>query len=268
MSRPPVSVTIITLNEEKNIVRAVKSVLWADEVLVVDSGSTDRTLELARALGAKVMTNPWPGYGKQKNFAQAQAAHDWILNIDADEEVSPELSQEILAALEGVDSKASERAEATTARGFYFPRKTYYLGKWIEHGGWYPNFLTRMANRKFARWSEPAVHEALLVDGPVKKLSLPLLHYTFSNIQDQILTNLKYSQEGYQELLKKGQRPSLIRLLLKPAGKFIETYFIKKGFMDGLAGFIISINAAHSMFLKYAYLIEADLNHERIDHRQ
>jgi glycosyltransferase involved in cell wall biosynthesis len=261
MNKLPVTVTIITLNEEKNLPRAIKSTGWADEILVVDSGSTDNTVETAKALGARVIHNPWPGYGKQKNFAQSQAGNDWVLNIDADEEISEPLARQISEALSAVASGKSP------ARGFFFPRKTFYLGRWIRHGGWYPNHLVRLANRKDARWTEPSVHEELKVNGEVRGLEEPILHYTFSSIQDQILTNLQFSKLGFIELKKKGQRRSLVRLMLKPIGKFIETYFLKKGFMDGLPGFIISVNASHSMFLKYAYLIEAELENAHPDHR-
>jgi glycosyltransferase involved in cell wall biosynthesis len=254
-SRPPVSVTIITLNEEKNISRAIQSVRWADETLVVDSGSTDRTVEIARSLGAKVVSNPWPGYGQQKNFAQNQAAHDWILNIDADEEVPPALARAIEETLRSGD-----------AHGYYFPRKTFYLGKWIRHGGWYPNYLVRLANRKHASWTEPSVHEELKVQGATRAIEEPLLHYTFSSIQEQIQTNLRYARLGSERLKERGQTPSFLKLVWKPIGKFIETYLIKRGFLDGLPGFIISVNAAHSMFLKYAYLHEAGMN-ENSNHR-
>lgn len=246
MSNPPISVTIITLNEEANISRAIQSVAWADEVVVVDSGSIDRTVEIAKSAGATVIHNPWPGYGPQKNFAQSKTKHDWVLNIDADEEVSPELAREIRSAV----------AREGDARGYFFPRKTYYLGRWIRHGGWYPNHLIRLADKRHAAWTEPQVHETLRVHGPVMGLSHDLLHYAFPSIHDQILTNLNFSRLGSRDLQKRGQRPSLFRLLVKPLGKFLETYFLKRGFLDGLPGFIISVNAAHSMFLKYAYLIE------------
>jgi len=253
MARPKISVTIITLNEELNIARAIHSVRWADDVLVVDSGSTDRTVEIAKSLGARVIYHPWPGYGKQKNFSQENCHHDWVLNIDADEVVSDELRLEIETALTQADSKPSP------VLGYYFPRKTFYLGRWIQHGGWYPNHLVRLANRRSASWSEPTVHEELQVQGPVLGLENPLHHYTFSSIQDQILTNLNFSKLGFMELQRKGQQASAVLLLIKPVGKFLETYFLKRGFMDGLPGFIISVNAAHSMFLKYAYLVEAQI---------
>ena len=248
MARPPVTVTIVTLNEEQNIRRAISSVQWADEVLVVDSGSTDRTVEIARECGAKVLTNAWKGYGEQKNFAQDQARHDWVLSIDADEEVPGELAREIASAL--------ETAESRGIRGFWIPRKTWYLGRWIMHGGWYPNHLVRLADRRFARWSEPRIHERLEVRGEVATLRTPYHHFTFEGIRDQVETNLRYSRYGHEELLRRGQRPSVLLMLLKPWGKFVETYLLKRGFLDGLPGLIISINAAHSMFLKYAYYFE------------
>lgn len=255
--RPPISVTIITLNEEKNLPRAIKSVSWADEILVVDSGSKDRTLEIAKDLGAQVASNPWPGYGQQKNFAQRRAAHDWVLNIDADEEVSAELALAIREAVTQAASRDGGQGDAMAPRGFRFPRKTFYLGRWIKHGGWYPNTLTRLADRRYAAWTEPSVHEELRVKGPVATLDEPLLHYTFSSIREQILANLRYAQLGSEHLRKEGQPPSRFKLICKPIGKFIETYVIKLGILDGLPGFIISVNAAHSMFLKYAYLHEA-----------
>ncbi len=262
MTRKPLSVTIITLNEEEHIRNALQSVSWAEEKIVVDSGSTDKTVEIAKNLGAQVIYNPWPGYGQQKNFAQKHAAHDWILNIDADEVVSPELSQEIQSVL------AQMNHGRLNASGFSFPRKTYYLGRWIQHGGWYPNHLVRLANRNDAEWTEPSVHEELKVTGTVVSLLQPLHHFAFSSIQDQILTNLRFSRLGSQDLKQIGQGPSISRLILKPIGKFIETYIIKGGFLDGLPGFIIAINAAHSMFLKYAYLSEAQIRNENINNRQ
>ncbi len=249
MPRPPLSVTIITLNEESNIARAIESVRgFAQETLVVDAGSTDRTVEIARHLGAKIITNPWRGYGQQKNFASSQAKYDWVLNLDADEEVSPELAIEIQQTL--------ERDEKQGVAAYSVPRLTKYLGRWIRHGGWYPNRLVRLANRKHALWTEPDVHEEWVVRGSVTPLVHDLLHYPFRDIGDQIQTNLRFSRLGSEALRKRGQRKNLFFLLLKPIGKFVETYFAKSGFRDGIPGFIISVNAAHSIFLKYAYLFE------------
>ncbi len=255
MARPPISVTIISLNEAHQIVRTIESVRgWAQEILVVDSGSSDETVDLAKAAGARVLTNPWLGFGQQKNFAQARALHDWVLNIDADEILSPELAHEIDQVLESA---------APSVKGFQFPRKNHYLGRWVRHGGWYPDRILRLADRRFAAWSEPEVHEQLEVKGEVAPLGGPIQHFGFHSIHDQIETNARYSRLGAQVLQRQGQKGSVCRLLLKPPGKFLETYFLKRGFLDGLPGFIISVNAAYSMFMKYAYLLEAELKVEK-----
>ncbi len=256
MTQLPITVTMITLNEEEKIARAIKSVEWASEIIVVDSGSTDKTREIAEALGAKVLIHAWEGYGQQKNFAQDQAAYDWVLNLDADETVSGELTQEIRKIL---NESAMHQPEAM---GYLIPRKTFYLGRWIQYGGWYPNYLVRLAHRRHARWTEPNVHEELQVQGTLHKIEAPLLHDAFSSIEDQILTNLRFSRLGSEDLRRKGKRPSILRLILKPIGKFFETFLLKRGFLDGLPGFIISVNAAHSMFLKYAYLSETEIRRE------
>jgi glycosyltransferase involved in cell wall biosynthesis len=265
---PPISVTLITLNERDNIARAIESVKWADEIIVVDSGSTDGTVEIAQKLGARVIHNPWPGYGKQKNFAQKATTHDWVLNIDGDEMVPEGLKQEIFQALAAVASGKS------SFKGFRFPRKNFYLGRWIAHGGWYPNYLVRLADKRVSSWSEPQVHEALEVKGDVGTLTEPLHNYSFPSIHDQVLTNLRFSRLGSEDLRNRGKQASVLKLVLKPIGKFLETYIVKRGFLDGLPGFIISVNAAHSMFLKYAYLCEARILeespkniYENTDHR-
>lgn len=252
----PLTVTIIALNEERHIEKALRSVRWAKEIIVVDSGSTDRTVELARANCAIVFHNPWPGYGQQKNFAQQKATQPWILNIDADERVSPALAAEIQSAI----------AAHPDAGGFEMPRRTYYLGRWIRHGGWYPNVIRRLTRRDQGRWTEPPVHEDLEIQGPVLRLSEPLDHDAFGSIQEQILTNLRYSRLGSETLAQRGCRPSVAKLLYKPFGKFVETFILKAGWRDGLPGFLISINAAHSIFLKYAYLFEPQILNSESSH--
>lgn len=257
MEKAPLSVTIITLNEEHNIARALQSVSWAEDIIIVDSGSSDRTIEIAEKLGARVFRRDWPGYGQQKNYAQTLARHDWVLSLDADEAVTPELAQEIQNYL---------KSTSLAYKGFSVPRKTWYLGRWILHGGWYPNALVRLVDRRNAAWTEPKVHESLKVEGPLTQLENPLLHYAFDGVQDQVLTNIKYSRFGYEELVRRGAKPSLFKLICKPIGKFIETYLIKRGFMDGVPGFIISLNAAHSIFMKYAYFFERT-DRANSDHR-
>lgn len=248
-ARLPISVIIISLNEEHNISRSVRSALWAGEVLVVDSGSTDKTGEIARSLGARVLEHAWQGYGQQKNYAMSQAANDWVFFLDADEEITPELKGE----LEIFVSRSGNEG-GVQYWGAALPRKTFFLGRWILHGGWYPNILTRLAHRKHARWTEPPVHESLEVDGRVLNLKNDLLHYTFRDVGDQVLTNVRFSRLGARVAKARGERGSLFKIFVKPFFKFLETYFWKLGFLDGFPGLVISINAAHSMFMKYVEL--------------
>jgi glycosyltransferase involved in cell wall biosynthesis len=255
MARLPLSVTIICKNEEDKIRDALRSVQFADEVVVVDSGSTDRTLEIAREEGARVLVHEWQGYGQQKNYAQDQTRHLWVLNIDADERVSPELKARVEELLQG----------EPPADGFEFPRKNFYGNRWIRFGGWYPNYQVRMARKDRARWTEPKVHEFLKVEGKVHRINAPIEHPSFGGVHDQVLTNVRFSRLGMEELLVQGKPASIFRLLLKSWWKFIDSYFLKQGFRDGLPGFIIAVNAAHSMFMKYAALLE--VRRENTDHR-
>ncbi len=258
-----ISATVIALNEERDLPRCLDSLRFCDEIIVIDSGSTDATVAVARKGGARVVVEPWRGYGAQKNFAQAQAVGTWILNVDADEVITPELREEILA----------EVRSAQAAVGYAVARKTFYMGRWIRHGGWYPNYVTRLVRKGHGAWTEPNVHEELRVEGECRELSNPMLHYTFSDIADQVGTNVRYARQGALDLKTRGAPPSYFRLMAKPFGKFFETYFLKAGFLDGLPGFIISVNAAHSMFLKYAYLLEMNrkqvaVPYENTDSRQ
>jgi len=238
------SVTIITLNEAANIERCIKSVSFADEVIVVDSNSSDGTIEMAESLGAKVYQNAFVGYGQQKNYAASKTNGEWIFNLDADEEVDEKLKKSILKTIENSKAKPCYQVQ----------RLTKYGKRWIYHGGWYPNTIRRLCKRDLARWTEPQVHEDLipLDDSDAPVLKGHLLHYSFPTISSQVQTNIKYAQLGAKDLIGRKGRPSLLAVLIRPFGKFLECYLVKKGFLDGIEGFIIAINAAHSMFMKYA----------------
>ena len=255
MQRPRLSVTFITLNEASKIEQSLKAAAFADERIVVDSGSTDGTPEIAARLGAKVFHNPWPGFGQQKNFAADKASNDWVLNLDADEVLPPELVHEIK---EWLTAQQVHLESGGIPAILSLPRKTFYHSQWIRYGGWYPNAVARLSHRKYARWTEPEIHERLEGTGPVQVTQNPLLHYSFDSIGDQISTNLRYARLGSRELSRRGQRFSLIRLLFKPISKFVECFFWKGGFLDGRLGLIIAVNAAHSMFLKQAFLLESE----------
>lgn len=247
MTKTPLTVTIITHNEEKNIANALKSVAWASEIIVVDSGSGDKTQKISKDLGATVFENPWIGYGQQKNFAHSKATNEWVLNIDADEIVSTELKNEIIQTIEIPHNPNC---------GYFIPRKTFFSGQWIKNGGWYPNYLLRLSRKNASKWTEPHLHESLTIQGAQDYLTNPLEHYTFHKIEDQVIKNLRYAQHGATELIRMKKKITLLHIIFKPIGKFLETYIIKRGFLDGFLGFTISINAAYSMFLKYTFAFE------------
>jgi len=237
---------VIARNEEGNIERCLRSLAFCDEIIVVDSGSTDRTVEIAKSLATKVDTRPWSGYAEQKNFANSLAQADWILSVDADEEVPPSLREEILSAISG----------APEATAFTMPRKTIQFGKWIRHGGWYPNRIVRLFRKSRGKWVGNDVHEYWDTSGTVAPLRCDLLHYSFSGISDQVARNNQYSSLGARKLMREGRSFSSLGLVGKSISKFFETYLLKLGFLDGYPGFIISVSAAYSVFLKWAKLWE------------
>ncbi len=252
-----ISAAIITLNEENNISDCLTSLGWVDELVVVDSLSTDKTKELAEAAGARVIDQAFLGHVKQKQLAVDSCTHDWIISLDADERVTPALEQEIRQLF-------STAPEKQLLPGYSVPRKSHHLGRWIMHGGWYPDRNIRLFNRKHGRWTGTNPHDVIAVEGNPGRLKSPLEHYVFKDLAHNINTNNSYSSISAKILYENGKPPSLGKLLFKPMGKFIETYLVKRGFLDGLPGFIISIGAAYSMFLKYAKLWE----HHRIKKKQ
>jgi glycosyltransferase involved in cell wall biosynthesis len=239
---------VITKNEERNIERCLKSLQFCDEIIVVDSESEDRTREIASRYTDTVINRQWNGYSDQKNYAISLSKADWIISIDADEEVSPELQKEILSVVKTPNGRAA----------YSIPRKTIHSGRWIRHGGWYPNRLVRFFKKTSGRWVGDDVHEYWKADGSIGELKGDLVHYSFTSISDQVDRNNHYSTLGAQALQRSGKKFSLIKLLVKPLSKFFETYFLKRGFLDGYPGFMISISAAYSVFLKWAKLWELE----------
>lgn len=249
MSRVPVTVCVITLNEEHTIEACLASVPFADEVIVVDSHSTDRTRETATACGARVIERDWPGHIEQKNFAIDQASHPWVLCLDADERLSPELQTAVLAAL--------ERAGADDApAGFTCNRRTWYLGRWIGHGGWYPDRKLRLFDRRRGRWGGTNPHDHVHVDGPVEHLPGDLLHYSYDSISDHLRTIDLFTTIAAREKFKQGRRGGVLPLLLRPGWKFLRMYVFRAGFLDGRAGLLVALLGSYYVFLKYAKLME------------
>lgn len=238
-----ITATIVTLNEEHNIARAIESLRCVDEIVVVDSGSTDRTREVASRLGARVLEEPWRGYAAQKNFATAQASNPWILSIDADEALAEELEAEILLL-----KKEGPRYDAYT-----MPRLAQYLGRWIHHSGWYPDRKIRLYLRTKAEWSGSFVHESvqLLGDATAGALDGNLHHFTCDSLSAHLRTLDRYTTLAAQELTSRNKRPGLTRILFDPPWTFFRTFILRRGFLDGIHGFVIAWMAALYTFLKY-----------------
>lgn len=237
-----ITATIITLNEERNIARAIESLRCSDEILILDSGSVDRTVELAENLGARVVEAGWRGYAGQKNWAAQQASHDWILSLDADEALSEALEAEIWNL-----KKSGPKYDAYT-----MPRLARYLGRWILHSGWYPDRKVRLYHRDKAKWVGDFVHESVQVDGRVGHFDSNLLHFTCESIAEHVKTMDRYTTLAAQELAARKVRVPLTRMILDPAWTFVKSYFFQRGFLDGVEGLIIAYMAAFYTFLKYS----------------
>lgn len=242
----PLSLVVITLNEESNVKSCIDSVPFASDIVILDSFSKDKTKEIVQALGARFFEQSWLGFGPQKNKAVELATYDWVLSLDADERLSPELQAEILQQFETLNEQ----------KGYMLPRISFYLGRWIRYGGWYPDYQLRLFNRKFSKWDHAGIHEKVVAPH-TSKFKNPIQHYVFDSISHQVVTNDKYSSLQAQYLFKeKKNKFSVFNLVTKPWVKFVENYFYKRGFLDGLPGFIIAVGSAYSVFLKYAKIWE------------
>ncbi|MEW6207795.1 MAG: glycosyltransferase family 2 protein [Acidobacteriota bacterium] len=241
-----ISATIITRNEERNIADALRSLAWADEIILVDSESSDRTVEIAREFTDRIFIREWPGYSRQKNFAAEQATHNWIFNLDADERLSDALIEEIRQL----------KDQPTDAAAFEMPRKTFYLGRWIKHAGWYPDFKIRLYDRSRGRWQGDFVHESVKTGGKIKRLRGDLLHYTVMNSSEHHQRLDRYTSLAAEELFTRGERASAASILFSPMTAFLRSYIFRLGFLDGIPGLAISYFAAHYVFLRNLKLWE------------
>lgn len=253
-----VSAVIITFNEERNIADAIRSVAWADEILVVDSESTDRTREIAEGLGARVIVNPWPGFAAQKRFATESAANDWIFGLDADERATEELSREIAAL----------RDQEPAHSGYTVPRLSIYMGRKIRHGGWYPDRQLRFFDRRSGRWKERIIHESFELTGgsPVGKLHGELLHFSVENPEHHARMVLgRYAPLSARQMLAEGKRTSRPKAVLSCISTFLRTYILKLGILDGFPGLLIAYFAAHNSLLKHLILLRLQENEELLE---
>ena len=247
------SAAIITLNEEENIERCLRSLAgWIDDVVVIDSNSRDRTRELAEAMGTRVVVHDWEGFVGQKNFALAQCRHDWAFSIDADEEVSPELRREIEALLPGLD----ERGARDNVWAYAVPRRVFYNGRWIMHGDWYPDYVTRLVYRPKAHFEGGAVHERLEHEGRYLKLKSPLFHYTYKDEADHRQRIEKYSALWARGKYDSGARASALSPYLRSAFRFFRAIVLKRGLLDGPTGWRVATLCSREVYLKYRKLRE------------
>jgi glycosyltransferase involved in cell wall biosynthesis len=241
-----VSVTIITLNEAEHIAAAIDSAAWADEVIVVDSGSKDATCDIALGKGAKVSERAWTGWVDQKNHAASLAANDWIFSLDADERITPALADEVRRLL----------ASEPPRHGYRAPRVAYHLGRWVRTTDFYPDFQTRLYDRRAARWRGKYVHESVSVDGPVGQLTNEIEHYSFRDLDDQLNRINHYTTLSARQMYDAGRRASVFDVLVHPPAAFLRNYILRRGIVDGSVGFTISAINAYSVFLKFAKLRE------------
>ena len=239
-SAPKLSAIIITRNEAANIGECLDSVAFCDERIVVDSGSTDATIDVARGKGARVETHEWRGFGAQKNFALSLATGDWVLSIDADERVTPELAAAIKAAIAG-----------GAADGFELPRISSFCGRPMRHAGWFPDYVLRLFRRGKARFDDALVHERVICDGTVKRLDKPLIHHPVLKLEDALSRMDRYSTAGAQTLLASGRRVSFATGISHGLFAFLKTYVLRLGFLDGAEGFLLAVANAEGSYYRY-----------------
>ncbi len=253
-TRPRISACIISFNEEKNIGECIDSVAWCDEVVVVDSFSEDRTAEIARGRGASVIHNKWPGHIAQKNFALDTAECEWVLALDCDERVTSKLKEAILNVL----------SSGPAFDGYFISRKLFYLGRWLEHGGWFPEWRLRLFRRDRGRWVGVDPHDMVKVQGKTGRISsggrgtdaAVILHYSFYSLDHQLNVLERYTEIHAGELFCSGRRTNAIDLTIRPLWRFFRTYILRGGFLDGAAGFHMAVNNAYAAYMKYARLWE------------
>ena len=243
---PPLSVVVITRNEAANVRAALESARWADELVVVDSGSADETVRIAGEIADRVASRDWEGFGPQKNHAARLAAHDWILSLDADERVTPGLAREIRSLLE------SEPA----ARGYRLPRVTRYLGGWIRSTDWRHDLPLRLYDRRAGRWNERLVHESVAVDGPVGRLRGTLEHHPYRDVSHHLRTIDRYTTLAARQMRREGRRAGWIDLAARPPAAFLRNYVLRGGARDGARGLIVSLLNAGYVLLKFVKLWE------------
>lgn len=235
------SATLITRNESSNIRDCLETLQWVSEIVVVDQFSDDGTADMARSLGARVFQEPWHGFSAQKNLAVERARGPWILSVDADERLTPALQREIMTILEADGPED----------GYHVARRNFFRGRWIRHGGWYPDYSLRLFRKGMGRFAERAVHERVVLQGRVGYLKEPMDHYTYASVGDYLIRMERYSRLAAGEIRSAGRRVGWGALLFRPVFTFLKMYGLKRGFLDGREGFFLAVSYAYYTFLKY-----------------
>jgi glycosyltransferase involved in cell wall biosynthesis len=250
-----ISVTIITFNEATNIRECLESVAWADEIVVVDSESRDETVTIAREYTDQVFVNPWPGHQEQKNVAVDKATGPWIFSLDADERVTPELAEEIRRVA----------ANPGALDGYDVARKNYFLGRWMRHGGWWPDRVVRLFRKDRGRFGGINPHDRVIIQGRMGSLTPPLIHHTYRTFKQYVHKQYSYAEIGAREMLKRrpGRRITVASMIAKGLTKFMEVYVLKRGALDGVHGLIAAVCGSYFAFLRYALVWEAKRNTQR-----
>jgi glycosyltransferase involved in cell wall biosynthesis len=250
----PLSVAIITKNEEENLPDCLRSVAFARQIVVVDSGSTDKTIRIAADFGCDVYREGWHGFGPQKQLAIDRCECSWVLVLDADERIPPETEAKIREIIAGSDN---------TVSGYSFPRKNYFQGRWIRHAGWWPDRITRLFKKNYGKMSKAAVHEAVEVSGPVVDLDVPLIHLTESRLSAILIKIDRYSTLGAQEAFAAGRRATVGYAFLRSGLVFFQNYFLRLGMLDGFPGLTLAVTDSVNKFFKYAKLSELERKNRR-----
>jgi glycosyltransferase involved in cell wall biosynthesis len=239
-----ISAVIITRNEARNIARCLKALSWVDEIILVDTDSTDDTIEIARKFGAEIHSLPWRGYGPTKQYAIERATGDWILSVDADEIVTSDLASEIRGI---VNSSGA-------ADGYLIPRRTNFIGRWIYHSQWSPDFVLRLFKRDRGKFTDSLVHEKIIVDGSTGRLKTPLLHYSYPDLATYFRKTAKYNELSGKDAALRGKKGGTLAVILRPVATFYRHFVFHLGFLDGWAGFFIGMLSAHRNYRKYSGL--------------
>ncbi len=250
---PKISAVVITLNEEKNIERCLRSLDFVDEIIVMDSHSTDETPEIAKKFGAKIFEVDWEGFGKTKELARQKASCSWVLSIDADEEITPKLKEEILQAVKN-----------NFYAGYFITRKSNFLGKWIGHSGWYPDYVLRLFQKESGKFDDSLVHEQVRVQGEMGYLKNPLQHYTYPNLKHYFNKLRRYTSLSAQQLHQRKVRAYPWDLIFRPPATFIKMYLIKLGFLDGWQGFVLAVLSSYQVLLKYLKLMALNMRGKNV----